>query len=84
MSSHPAADHPVRRTPLPEQVTIWETAEAVYVGWADAQEDWLARFDKAEGFPARAWAERMADLCNGRAAGHALDPIGPVTSHAPR
>lgn len=83
-SSRADSSRAAQRTSLPEQVIIWETAEAFFVGWANAEEDWLARFDKAEEFPARAWAERMADLCNGRAAGHTLDPVGPVTSHAPR
>lgn len=32
-------------------------------------DDWLARFEKGDGFPARAWAENMAAAYNRRLAG---------------
>jgi hypothetical protein len=59
---------------------VWETGEIVFVGWAGAEGDWLASFAKDDEFPARAWAERMADLYNGEGT---PDPPGPVGSHAP-
>lgn len=39
-------------------------------------EDWLARFDKANGFPAREWAENMVRVYNRRLA---LRSGGPPT-----
>ena len=39
-------------------------------------EDWLVRFDKANGFPARAWAENMVRVYNRRLA---LRSPGPPT-----
>ena len=32
-------------------------------------EDWLARFEKGGGFPARAWAENMVEVYNRRLRG---------------
>ena len=43
---------------------VWETDDTVFVGWTGAEDDWLAAFSKHGEFPARAWAERMADLFN--------------------
>ena len=33
---------------------------------AEDPDDWLARFEKGEGFPAREWAENMARVFNRR------------------
>jgi hypothetical protein len=40
-------------------------------------DDWLARFDKANGFPAREWAQNMVRVYNRRLA---LRSAGPPTS----
>jgi hypothetical protein len=46
-------------------------------------EDWLARFDKANGFPAREWAENMVRVYNRRLAlRSARPPTPPGTSLA--
>ena len=62
------------------RLTVWEAGATVFVGWEGAEEDWIASFAKDEEFPARAWAERMADLYNGEGT---PDPPGVVGSHAP-
>ena len=33
---------------------------------ADDEEDWVARFDKSDEFPAREWAENMVEAYNRR------------------
>jgi hypothetical protein len=43
---------------------------------AEDPDDWLARFDKDEGFPAREWAENMARVYNRRLE---LPSAGPPT-----
>jgi hypothetical protein len=43
---------------------VYETHSAFVVASAADPEDWIARFEKAVGFPAREWAERMASLYN--------------------
>jgi hypothetical protein len=53
---------------MAERLTIVETETAVLVVWAEDPEDWVARFAKRPGFPARAWAERMVGLYARRAA----------------
>lgn len=45
---------------LAEELVVIETDEAFVVAYASDPADWIARFEKCAGFPARAWAERMA------------------------
>ena len=47
-------------------LAVREEGDAFLVVRADDPEDWLARFEKGEGFPARAWAENMAEVYNRR------------------
>lgn len=49
---------------MPNQLVVIEREDAIIVAWADAPQDWVASFRKAEGFPAREWAERMVSLFN--------------------
>lgn len=45
-------------------------------------EDWLARFEKDEGFPAREWAENMARVYNRRLQQRSGPPTPPGTRPA--
>ncbi len=58
--SRPAAG---RSAPLADNLTVWETADTVYVGWTGAGDDWLACFAKTEDFPTHRPVETaMGDL----------------------
>ncbi len=71
--------------PLPERLTVIEMAGSYIVASADDPSDWLASFTPDAHFPARDWAERMAELYNLR--GHEnRDPDQPPVftgSHHP-
>ena len=49
-------------------LVVVEEAEQVLVAWADEPTDWLCAFAKEPGFPARRWAEDMAQTYNARVA----------------
>jgi hypothetical protein len=55
-------------------LVVREEEAAFLVVRAADPEDWLARFEKAKGFPAREWAENMARVYNRRLA---FRPAGP-------
>lgn len=67
---------------LPEQLTLWEGPDAYFVGWEDQDDDWIARFEKGEGFPAHDWAVRMVELYN-YGNHQPQDPIGRPGRYAP-
>ena len=46
------------------KLTLIETKEAYLVVFDNNPDDWVARFSKSQGFPAREWAERMVMLYN--------------------
>ena len=48
------------------RLAVREEGAAFLVVRAEDPEDWLARFEKGEGFPAREWAENMARVFNRR------------------
>jgi hypothetical protein len=48
------------------KLAVREEESAFLVFRAGDPEDWLARFEKTEGFPARQWAENMARVYNRR------------------
>ncbi len=50
-------------------LAVREEDGAFLVVREDDPDDWLARFEKGGGFPARAWAENMAATYNRRLAG---------------
>lgn len=58
------------------RLAVREEEEAFLVVLEEDPEDWLARFDKVEGFPAREWAENMVSVYNRRLA---LRSAGPPT-----
>ena len=64
-----------------------EEGAAFFVVREGDPEDWLARFEKADNFPAREWAENMVRVYNRRLAlGSAgpPTPVGtPLTSYHP-
>jgi hypothetical protein len=50
------------------KLAVREEDEAFLVVREEDPDDWLARFDKEGGFPAREWAENMASIYNRRLA----------------
>jgi hypothetical protein len=48
------------------ELTVVEEAAAFFVVWAEDPYDWLVRFEKDPGFPAREWAENMVHVYNRR------------------
>jgi hypothetical protein len=48
------------------ELAVVEEEDAFLVARAEDPEDWLARFEKSGGFPARQWAENMARVYNRR------------------
>ena len=49
---------------LPERLAVIEVAGRFVVASADDPDDWVASFEQDAHFPARDWAERMAELYN--------------------
>ena len=68
--------------PYPCQVdgrlAVREEEEAFLAVREEDPEDWLARFDKADDFPAREWAHNMVRVYNRRLALGAAGPPTPV------
>ena len=54
-------------------LAVRETEAAFLVVREEDPDDWLARFEKGDGFPARAWAENMVEVYNRRLRGHDAD-----------
>ncbi len=48
------------------KLSVVEEESAFLVVRAEDPEDWLVRFEKASGFPAREWAENMVRVYNRR------------------
>jgi hypothetical protein len=57
---------PEAELPLGYPLSALESDDAWYVAVEDQVEDWLVRFDKADGFDAREWATNMAYTFNTR------------------
>ncbi len=55
-----------RRPQVDGRLAVREEGEAFLVVREEDPSDWLARFEKEEGFPAREWAENMARVFNRR------------------
>lgn len=72
----------------PERLMVVELEGAFMVTSEDDPSDWVACFTQDANFPARDWAERMAELYNLR--GHELDTRDPekpplfLGTHHPR
>lgn len=60
------------------RLAVVEEGTAFVVVREEAPEDWLARFEKSPGFPAREWAENMARLYNRRLAQRTAGPPTPT------
>jgi hypothetical protein len=58
-------------------LAVREEEEAFFVVRVEDPEDWLARFEKDEGFPAREWAQNMANVYNRRLARRSAGPPTP-------
>jgi hypothetical protein len=77
--------------PAPPQVedrlAVREEEAAFFVVLEGDPDDWLARFAKAGGFPAREWAENMVRVYNRRLAlryaGPPTAPGNSLTTHHP-
>ena len=60
------------------RLAVREEEAAYLVVREEDPDDWLARFEKDGGFPAREWAENMASVYNRRLAdGRPTGPPGP-------
>ena len=55
-----------RRHQADGRLVVREEEAAFLVVRAEDPDDWLARFEKEDGFPARQWAENMARVYNRR------------------
>ncbi len=59
------------------ELTIVEEAAAFFVVRAEDPDDWLVRFEKDPGFPAREWAENMVLVYNRRLSRQSAGPPTP-------
>ena len=59
------------------KLAVVEEDAAFLVIRAEDPEDWLVRFEKAPGFPAREWAENMVRVYNRRLAHRSAGPPTP-------
>lgn len=59
------------------RLAVREEGDAFLVVREEDPDDWLARFEKGDGFPARRWAENMVRVFNGRLSGHLSGPPAP-------
>jgi hypothetical protein len=59
------------------KLAVDEEDAAFLVIRAEDPEDWLVRFEKAPGFPAREWAENMVRVYNRRLAHRSAGPPTP-------
>jgi hypothetical protein len=66
-----------RRPQLEGRLTVREEAAAFLVVREEDPDDWLARFEKGERFPAREWAENMARVFNRRLERRSAGPPTP-------
>ena len=68
------------KTPGPQvdgTLAVREVEKAYLVVRSEDPEDWLARFEKSPGFPAREWAENMARVYNRRLSQRLAGPPTP-------
>lgn len=72
---------------MPERLIVVELEGTFVVANEDDPSDWVACFTQDERFPARDWAERMAELYNLRGPNDVRDPANPpvfMGTHHPR
>jgi hypothetical protein len=75
-----------------QKLVVFETPSAYVVTSAVDPDDWIAKFEKVAGFPAREWAHRMAELYNAGGldgqsllvARRAISVPPPFTGYAPK
>lgn len=63
-------------------LALVDTESCIYVAPENAPGEWVARFDKAPGFPALEWAERMVALHNSELRTRPAGKHGPPVSLA--
>jgi hypothetical protein len=66
-----------RRSQVDGRLAVREEEAAFLVVREEAPDDWLARFEKGDGFPAREWAENMARVFNRRLERRSAEPPTP-------
>lgn len=59
--------------PIDGDLSVLELDEAYLVVIEDDPDDWLVRFEKAEGFDAAEWAGNMTNVYNKRRGGPTLE-----------
>ena len=60
------------------RLAVWEEGTAFLVVREEDPDDWLARFEKGEHFPAREWAANMARVFNRRLERGSHEPPTPL------
>ena len=65
------------------KLAVREEETAFLVVREEDPDDWLARFDKYDGFPAREWAENMARVYNRRLERRISEPPTPAGTRPP-
>ena len=73
--------------PLTGALAVREEGAAFLVVRAEDPDDWLARFEKGQDFPAREWAENMVSVYNRRLSRRRTGPptppgMQPVSYHS--
>ena len=79
-------DHPTKLPADPQvdgKLAVCEEGEAFLVVREGDPDDWLARFEKGGGSPAREWAENMVRVFNRRLQRHAAVPPTPAGTRPP-
>ncbi len=66
-----------RHSQVDGRLAVREERAAFLVVRAEDPDDWLARFEKEAGFPAREWAENMARVYNRRLERRSAEPPTP-------
>ncbi len=66
-----------RRPQVDGRLAVREERAAFLVVREEDPNDWLARFEKGDGFPAREWAENMALVYNRRLERRSAGPTTP-------
>jgi len=59
------------------RLAVREEEDAFLVVRADDPEDWLVRFERDGDFPAREWADNMANVYNRRLTRRSVEPPTP-------
>ena len=74
---------PLANPQVDGKLAVREEESAFLVVREEDPDDWLVRFEKGSGFPAREWAENMAHVYNRRLLGRSVGPPSPPGTRPP-